>query len=175
MVLRTVVSQIVRRYVLDTKPRLVDEADAALPVAACHVARNLAVEIILTAHEIPEEIAEIHVVQLVVEEQAEIVLVIRHLVGLPLAVRHAHLAGLELAVGVCVIERLVSGALGAPHAREDGLGSSGIFALQRAVCLNVFVTEFGVVCAFLSLDDRCVLLAVDDGGRAELLTAEIAD
>ena len=57
--------------------QIVDKADTCNPVASVEVAMSL--KVVLATHEIPEEIAPIHVVQLVVQEETEIVPLCRHL------------------------------------------------------------------------------------------------
>ena len=72
MVLALVLKQDGRSVGLVSESGLVDEADSALPVAVEDVTGDLPVDLVLAADEIPHEIAPVHPVQLIVEEEGEV-------------------------------------------------------------------------------------------------------
>ena len=168
MVLALVIGEHAGRVRLVAQPEIVDELDAALPVAVEEVARGGRMDLVLAAGEIPHEIAPVHPVQLVVEEVVEVV-------------PHRRLADLRaghdrsLAVGVGLVEGLVApvGA-GAPHTREQHLAGSGIAGPDRALDLLVFAVDRRIVGRGLQLVGRTVVLAVDERVGAVLLAGQVA-
>ena len=73
VVLAPVVDDEVRTLALVAQPQPVEEADATLPIAFGQVAGILAtMQVVLPAHEIPQEIADIHLIDLIVEEEIQV-------------------------------------------------------------------------------------------------------
>ena len=73
MVLAFVVAYVVRRRVLVSEAEVVYEFYSALPIAFEDVGRGIGVELVLSAYEVPHEVAPVHVVHLVVQEEQHIV------------------------------------------------------------------------------------------------------
>ena len=114
-VLHGIVSlQILRQLRLVTEPGVVDERDARDPVAMLELA--VALDIILTASEVPHEVTPVHEVALVREEEPEVLNLCRHLHRhlLPAAVvRHLR------AIYTTHPRLIVLGMAGVVHTRED--------------------------------------------------------
>ena len=72
MVLSLVVLQIVQGIGLVHQTYVVDNADTTLPVSDERISRRRAVDVVLTAGEIPHEIAPVHPVQLIVKEERKV-------------------------------------------------------------------------------------------------------
>ena len=120
VILSAVVGQIVGRVALVAQMKLVDEFDAAFPVAPDRVARRVAVQVVLPAYEIPHEVADIHVVHLIVEEEAQVVLHRGHLEIVRLVVQFGT-AGDSLG-DIALVEFFVTLVETVPHAREEHFG-----------------------------------------------------
>ncbi len=169
VVLALVLGQIGRSVALVAEPPLVEEADAALPVAGEHFSRCRAVDVVLPAGEVPHEIPPVHPVELVVEEERQVGPECRFLV---LLARD----DLALAVHVGLVEFLVFAvAAGGPHAREEHLALWGIFRRKLAVGPDVFVPHRSPVFRHFDVARGIEVLAVDQRVAAVLLAAEVAD
>ena len=72
MVLSLIILQIIRGIRLVNKMHVVDNAYTALPVSDERISRRRAVDVVLTAGEIPHEIAPVHPVQLIVKEERKV-------------------------------------------------------------------------------------------------------
>ena len=151
---------------LVSQPRLVDEADTALPVAIEQVSRHLTVDLVLTTDEIPHEVAPVHPVQLIVEEECEI--------G-----AHRGLAvgatgdALALAVHVSLVEIDAALVGSAPHTGEEHLAGSIILRIDGAVDMDVLAVERSPVPGSNQIIRSVEILPVHDGRGTVLLTGEI--
>ena len=92
MILARIVGKVSRSIRLVAKTEPVDESDAALPVSDERISRRRAVDVILTAREVPHEVAPVHPVHLVVEEESQVLeecrLVVLRAADLVSAARH---------------------------------------------------------------------------------------
>ena len=72
MVLRRIVLKIIRSIRLIAETEIINESDSALPVSYERIARARAMHLVLTSCEVPHEVAPVHPVHLVVEEECQI-------------------------------------------------------------------------------------------------------
>ena len=138
--------QILRQLRLVTEPCVVDERDARDPVAMLELA--VALDIILTAGEVPHEVTPVHEVALVREEEPEVLNLCRHL--------HRHLLPAAVVRHLCAVytthpRLIVLGMAGVVHTREDHV---------LRVDILVFVCD-NEVRVFLVL--RCFFFPAVDG------------
>ena len=172
VVLPPVVDDEVGAFALVAQAQLVDELDAAFPIAAAQVAGCVAVDVVLPAHEIPHEIADVHVVDLVVEEETQVVGHRGLLEVDPPAVNHGA-AGLVFG-DIALVEGFVFFLEGIPHAREKHLRAGGEGGVHvRGVV--VFTIERRIIGFFLDLIGRVEGLPVEDRRGAVLFAAQVAD
>ena len=168
MVLALVLRQHGGSVALVAQAPVVDELDAALPVAVEDVAGRRTVHVVLPSHEIPHEIAPVHPSQLEIEEVRQV----RAHRGL--GVLGALYAG-AFAAGVCLVELLGVVVDVVPHAGEEHLSGRVVLCLAGAFHLLVLAVHRGPVFGLGDLEGRIVILAVDEGGAAVLLAREVAD
>ena len=168
MILALVVLQIIRCIALVTETNLVDDWDSALPVSSKNVTRSRAVDLILPSGKVPHEIAPVHPVHLVVEEEAEILPECRFLV-----LGSGHL--LSTPVHVRLIESYVLRVGIRPHPREKHFSGRFVFDFTRAVCLYVFASERSPVFCGFDFIGSIEILAINQRRASILLTAEVAD
>ena len=160
VVLTLVMGQYLRRVALVSETGIVYELDSALPVSVENVARNRGVNVVLPSHEIPHKVSPIHPVALVVEE-------------IPKVRAHRRLAFLTVSVvfvefGVTSIRRI------APHTREEHLVLSQVVRVDRSVHLFIFAVYRSPVLRGLEVVVCAIVLAIDKGSLAVLLTGKVS-
>ena len=168
MVLALVLRQRVGGVGLVAQADVVDELHAALPVAVEDVARAGRMDLVLPADEIPHEIAPVHPVHLIVEEEVQVGAECR------LAGRRAGNAR-PLSVRIGLVECLIAAVRArAPHAREEHLARRLVAGVDRAFDLLVLAVERSPVGRGLQIVGRAVVLAVEERLGAVLLAGEVA-
>ena len=140
MVLCPAVNYIIRANALVSKPCLVYETYAALPVALEKVSRCGALNVVLATHKVPHKVPPVHIVELIVEEIGKIC------PESGLLELRAYYAS-SLALGVHIIEAYV-GVAGPSriHSREEHLCSRIILRLHRSLQLLIFSVNKVVIC-----------------------------
>ena len=147
---------------------VVDELHAALPVPVEDVSGGGAVNLILTAYEVPHEVSPIHPSQLEIEEVGQVR-------------THGGFGGgcslhlLSLSAGVGLVEVLGVLVDIAPHPGEEHLPGRVELLHPGAVDLLVLPVERGPVLGLGHLEGGVEVLPVDEGSLAVLLAREIAD
>ena len=137
MVLGLVVYDVVRAFGLVSQSGPVNEVYAALPVAGYRVSGHLSVQVVLPSGKIPHEVAHVHPVELVVEEELEIVPECGHLL---LCARN----DLAAVLGVALVEPDMRRVL-AVHPGEEHLAVGSVDIVYGVGGLVVFAVQFGVV------------------------------
>ena len=137
--------QVLRQFRLVAQARVVDKRYAGNPVAMLQLA--VALDVVLPTGEVPHEVAPVHEVALVREEELYVVYLRRHL--------HGHLLTAAVVRHVGAIHAahprlIVLGVAGVVHAREDHV-------LRVDVLVLVCHHEVGVLLVF-----RCLLLSAVD-------------
>ena len=147
---------------------MVQEADAAFPVAVEHVAGQRAVDVVLTAHEVPHEVPPVHPVELVVKE-------VRHIgPESGLAVLGTLDAG-AFALGVFLVEIYVAGIRVGPHTGEEHLALRVVHGIRRSRCFDVFAIQGSPVGTALDFVGSAIVLTVEQRRGAILLAAQVTD
>ena len=161
---------------------VVYEVDAAEPVAVGQFA--LAFDVVLTAHKVPHEIAPIHPVALVVDEELHVLPEggLAHVDDLASVVSDLNVVACDCAfiiLSIVFIHLRVRASLRAPHAREEGLHLVGIVGQAALVVVGddvlslLFVLDVDGV-AVLKAGDRGVIVgAVQQWPTAILVTIDV--
>ena len=165
MVLARVVLQPLRGVALVAKMDLVDERNAALPVACEHVGGRR-VDLVLTPNEVPHEVPPVHPAKLEVKEIGKVGSLRRLLV----------LSALDrgpLAVGVGLVEPDVP-VIRAVHPREEHLAGAVVLHVNRSRSLLVLSVQRSPVVLLVEFVRSAVVLSVEQRGRAVLLAGKVA-
>ena len=162
---------------------VVDEVDAAEPVAVGQLA--LAFDVVLTAHKVPHEIAPIHPVALVVDEELHVLPEggLAHVDDLASIVSDLYVvAGDDASVifTVVFIHLRVRASLRAPHAGEEGLhlirivGQAALVVVGDDVLSLLFVLDIDGLAVFKTGDGRIIVCTVKQRPAAVLVAVDVS-
>ena len=119
-----------RQIILAGKPGIVDKTHTTQPIAVFW--SRLCFHIVLPSDKVPHKVAEIHMPQLVIKKETQVITK-----GGLFPALSIHLYGFSIS-GILIIHALMFGFLGTPHSRED---SSEAFIINRNCPLS-FICDY---------------------------------